>query len=233
MCSEGRRDCVVSPLCGYFFSRVWPRVQLCISSVAPALVLLVLAVFVLVHSLRLQLNHRQMLDCTAASISSSIQSPLLTPASCAAASSTNASEACNYAGAGAVSGPNTHSHGHSRRAHQQAELQLQQLNPKRLADARRECVELAHLLPTAIAVAFTHALHLSLLVFYTQNPFATAISGPASSASANEPSEESSAAEYARARHLSLALLGTQIAILAVHAAVLPLVSLLCSPHEW
>ena len=198
--SKGNQDCIVSATFGYFFWWVWPRVQLCFSSVAPTLVLLVFTTLVLVHSLRLRLRHRQLLSCGTLGIGSS--------------SASNSSD------------PQEH--------HQQQEQHQQELQQDagRVADARRECVELSHLLPTAFAVALTRVLHLSLLVFYMQDPFAGVISGSASSASPSAESSTSSS-DFARARHLSLALLATQLAILSVHAAALPFASLLSLPLSY
>lgn len=197
--SEGRLECGVSESVGYFFWWVWPRVHLGLASVAPALLLIALVSIVFVHSLRLHLRHRHMLN--------SLSTVGIEPSFCAVTAPVSAS--------------NINSD------HQQQHQQAMHPDARRLADARRECVELAHLLPTAIAVALTRVLHLSFLLFYTNDPFSAAISGPASPTSHFEQSEGLSSAALARTRHLSLALLGTQIVFLSAHAAALPLVALI------
>lgn len=182
---------------GHFFSSVWPRLKFGLSSIAPALGLTALTVIVLVYSVRLQIRHKQMLNCGRVGYF-----------------------------LGTVAGHSSESNYHRYTRKNQNKLQPDAV---RLADAKRECVELKHLMPTAVAIALTRLLHLSVVLFYTHDPFAVVISGPVSSRALSEQTGDSSSAQLERARILSLALLSSQIATLAVHAAALPFAALFCS----
>ena len=115
-----------------------------------------------------------------------------------------------------------------RRQHQH---QQQQLEAQRHFDARRECIELALLLPTALTVALSRVIYLSLLLLYSHDPVAVALNRPPDMGSSNATSVESSSSNLAHVRQLSLALLVAQIALLATHAVVLPLAAMIGSLH--
>lgn len=206
----GRAECGVSSSVGYFFSWVWPRVQLILSSVTPALALLSLSLLVLVYAVRLRLRHKRQMMCI-----------LMGPSLCAGAAQSVPLRSCSIGG---------HLELREHQKHQQ------QLEAERAENARREWEELAHLLPTALAVAISRVIFLSLLLFYAHDSVAVALNPPplatgTSGSGLSAYSVESSPTNLAHARHVSLALFVAQIALLATHAAALPLAALLISPH--
>ena len=199
---KGRPECGVSVSVGLFFSWVWPRVQLFLSSLAPTIALLSISAYLLVCKIHLLVRHRMQMIYI-----------MMGPSACAIPIA-----------------PFARLQPEPQIVEMQKQQQQQLLERERLADAQRECLELAHLLPTALAVALSRVLYLSLLLFYAHDPISVALnqlpitSGTSGSSSAS--SVESSSINLTHARHLSISLLVCQIALLATHAVALPLAAL-------
>lgn len=203
---EGRSECGTNASVGYFFSWVWPRVQLFLSSLAPAILLLSLSSLVLANAIRLRVRHRRQMVCI-----------LMGPSPFAA--------------------PDTSFIGYHidlrLEIRRQKQQQQQQLEAERLEEARREYLELVHLLPTAFVVALIRVLYLGLLLLYAHDPVVVALSGTVANSGSNSGTTvESSSPNLLHVRYFSLVLLVGHIAILSTHAAAFPLVALLCSPRS-
>ena len=198
---KGRPECGVSASVGLFFLWVWPRVQLFLSSLAPAFALLSISAHLLVCKIHLHVRHRRQMIYI-----------MMGPSVCATPTV-----------------PFTR-FGPEPQIVEMRDQQQQLLERERLADAQRECLELAHLIPTALAVALSRVLYLSLLLFYAHDPISVALNQPqiafGTSGNSSASSVESSSINLTHARNLSLSLLVAQIVLLATHAVALPLAAL-------
>ena len=146
---KGRLKCGVCDSVGLFFSWVWPRMQLFLSSLAPTIALLSISAYLLVWKIQLHVRHKRQMITIMMGPSDSTIPP--TPF--------------------ARFGPEP----------QIIEMRNQQqqiVERERLANAQRECLEISHLLPTALAVAISRVLYLGFLLFYTHDHVSVALNQP-------------------------------------------------------